>query len=453
MKKKNKLFIMKIILVPIMAAQAFLFTACLKDREPTAPIEITRPVYHSIQPAAGALNYNVQSPIRVVFNEKMNVGTFVNRLKLRDYDGNVIETDISQIDTVVYFTPKTALKSATIYYAELRGRIRDADNNSIGINGEGVFDDTTLLTSTWFYTGGDYSANGFYPIYIRDRKSGSIRIINYVDSVVTTSTGLSVPEGMAISSDGSYLIVSNTGKNQILFINSATGVIETTIPVAAHPSEVIVKGDYAYVVCVDSKSLCKINVASKNLDATFPLTIYPGKAAISSDGTILYTLDQVTRALYLINTSNGATIKSISSAVAKLVTGELVYDNATDKLYICDTKGYKLTILDKDGSSNLAAITFAGNKEPVDVYLTDKFIYAAAGNAVYKYDKTSQALLNKVEFGTNVKSLTIIPSGELLYVTLATSMAIVDINTLTILKDKDLASSGIETIVSGASKR
>ena len=430
-----------------------LFFSCTEDRSPTAPVEIDRPELDGIQPTEGTLIYPVMESLKVVFNEKMNPETFANHFILKDYFGNSAEVELMQQDSVIIFTPKTALQKSTIYFAELRGRVRDANNNSIGIGGEPVLDDTTLLGSTWFYTEGDYSDGGFYPIFLRDKKEGSVRIFNYVDSIVTVSSGFTAPEGMASSEDGQFIVLSNTGKNEVNILNTVTGNSEANFTVPANPSSVVVSGDYAYCICVNGKALCKINIPNKGLEATYPLSFFPGKLAVSDDGSILYTLDQVTRDLYLLNSSDGSIIKKISAVVDKLVSGEIVVDKITGDLFICDSKGYKIKTVDRDGNTVNTVATFPTNIEPAEVAFDNDFYFAASGNSVYKFSRSDNSGVDTIYFDTKAKSFSLIPSNELMYVSLATSIVIIDVKTLTVLKEMDLGSSGIETIISAKVKR
>jgi DNA-binding beta-propeller fold protein YncE len=451
--KKIKNTIAVIYMALISSILTLLSFSCMEDRAPTAPIEITRPELIEIQPAQGELIFPAMGSIKIIFDEKMNPETFLNHFILKDYFGNLAEVVLTQQDTIINFTPKMPLQKSTIYYAELRGRIRDANNNSIGIGGEPILDDTTLLSSTWFYTEGDYSQGGFYPIFLRDKKEGAVRIFNYLDSVVTTSSGFTAPEGMASSEDDQFIILSNTAKNEVHIIDAVTGNSVANLTVPATPSSVVVYGEFAYVICINGKSLCKINIPAKTLQATYPLTIFPGKLAVSTDGSILYTFDQVTRDLYLLNSSDGSTIKKLNAAVDRLISGEIIVDKFTGELFICDSKGFKIKKADKDGNTINTIVTFPNNIEPVEVAFNESFYYAASGNAVYKYDRNNNNGIDTVNFTTKLKSLSLIPSGELLYVSLATSIAIVDVKTLTILEEKDLASSGIETIISATNKR
>jgi hypothetical protein len=115
-------------------------------------------------------------------------------------------------------------------------------------------------------------------------------------------------------------------------------------------------------------------------------------------------------------------------------------------------KGRKVKITDPQGNSVQDYVTFSAGIEPIDIIFFDNNSYILAGNSVYKYDKTSTSLINTLTFSTGVKSLCIIPSGDIMYVTLATKVAIVDFNTLRVLKEIDLISTGINTIISNSKK-
>lgn len=439
----------KLLISAVMFLLMLTVSGCMKDREPSAPVEIDRPRTQAIQPSGGMLVYPLTGQVKMLFNERMNLASFTNKFTLKDFEGNPVDGTLSTEDTTVIFTPGSPLKKATIYYASLKGNVKDIHNNSVEFNGDPVFNDSTVLMNTWFYTEGDYSMNGFYPVYLRDRKEGSLRVFSHVDSLVTVVPSFTAPEGMALSSDGQYIILVNTGKNEVVFISASAKTVDATIPVAANPSSVAVAGDYAFVTSVNGKAVSRINIPSKTLEASFPLNFFPGKLAVSGDGKVIYTFDQVKRDLYLINAENGSIIKKINTAVDRLILGEIRADNLTGDVYICDTKGLKIKRTDKEGNTALSAVyTFPAGVEPVDIVFNDTNYFVAAGKSVYKFDRSTNTLQGTASFSTNVKSLALIPTNELMYVTLATSIAIVDMPTLTVLKEKDLGSSGIENIIS-----
>lgn len=429
-----------------------IFTNCTKDREPTAPTEIQRPKSLAMIPATGELAIPLNSKISMIFDEPMDIATFPGHFFLRDLMGNNIEGTFSSIDSIVLFTPNNSLNKASFYFAELRGRIRDINRNSIQLNNEPVLDDTTLLLSTWFYTEGDYSNGGFYNIYVRDKKDGRIIFLRDLDSITVPITSLNSPDGLTISEDGNFLIISNTNKNEVIIASAQDGNILNKISVPTNPTSCVVSGNYAYIVSVNGKAISRINLSSYTLENSFTLSFFPGKLAVSADGSILYTFDQVTRDLVLINSVNGSVIKRVRNAVTNIVVGEIRVDRLTGNVYICDSKGRKVKVTNFEGNNLQDYISFSTGTEPIDIVFYDDTAFIIAGNSVYKYDKNSATLLNTITFNTGVKSLCIVPGGEILYLTLATTVVIMDNNTARLLKELDLISTGISTIISNSKK-
>lgn len=429
-----------------------IFTQCTKDREPTAPTEIERPKSLAIIPVEGDLAIPLNSKVSMIFDEPMDISTFPGHFFLRDLMGNNIEGTFSSVDSIVLFTPNTPLNKSSFYFAELRGRVRDINRNSIQLNNEPVLDDTTLLLSTWFYTEGDYSNGGFYNIYVRDKKDGRIIFLRDLDSVTVPITSLNSPDGLTISDDGNYLIICNTNLNEVIIASAQDGTILNKITVANNPTSCSAMGDYAYVVSVNGRAISKINLITQSLESSYSLTFFPGKLAVSADGNTLYTFDQVTRDLVLINSGNGSIIKRVRNAFTNIVVGEIRVDKTTGNVYVCDSRGRKVKVTDSAGNNLQDYVSFAVGIEPIDIIFFENNAFIIAGNSVYKYDKVSATLLNTMSFTTGVKSLCIVPTGEIMYLTLATTVAIIDNNTARLLKELDLVSTGINTIISNTKK-
>lgn len=427
-------------------------TGCAEDREPTAPTEIERPKSLSIIPAPGELIVPLNSKIQMVFDEPMNVSTFEGHFTLKDQDGNIIGGVFSSNDSIVNFIPNSPLDKSTIYFAELKGRVRDANGNSIQINNEPVLDDTTIIMSGWFYSAGDYSDNGFYNVYVRDKKDGRIILVSDLDSVITQTTGLNSPEGLAITQDGNTLVVCNTVKNEVIIADAQNGNVTDTISVSQNPVSCLTYDNYAYILSVNGKALTKINLNTKTIENTFSLSFFPGKLAISPDGSTIYTLDQVRRDLVLIKASDGSIIKRVNSVISNLVLGEIRVDAVTGNVFLCDSKGFKIKVTDSDGNNLQNYLQFTTGVEPIDVIFYGNELYAVAGNSIYKVEKPTGSVMDTVSFDTNVKSICIVPSGDIMYATLATKLAVLDFRTFYILNEIDLISTGIATVLSNSKK-
>ena len=351
------------------------------------------------------------------------------------------------MDSTVFFKPDAPLVKATLYSVELRGGIRDARMNTIEVNSTGAFSDTVVVTSTWFFSAGDYSIGGFNPLYLRDRKEGSLRSFTRLDSLTGSVSGFSAPEDAVVTPDGRYVVVANTGKNEVAFVDATSLALEKTVAVAANPSQVKVAGGYLYVVSVNGKVISKINLQTQTIDAKFTTSFFPGKLALNPDGSVLYTIDQIKRDLVLINTTTGDVIKTLPAVVDKLILGEIRTDPYGGSLYICNAKGLNVKRSDAGGTAPQTLYTFPAGSEPIDIAFSAESHYVAAGKSLYKYDAASGSPIASTTFATACKSVTAAPTGDVLFVTLATSMAILDARSLSLLSEVPLASSGIESVV------
>ncbi|MBK7107337.1 MAG: Ig-like domain-containing protein [Ignavibacteriae bacterium] len=427
------------------------FSSC-SDREPTAPVEITRPMYLSISPNSGDLAYSKNGIINFIFDEPMDIGSFENKFSLKDKNNNIVSGAFAQNDSIVTFTPKTQLEKSTLYFASLKGSVKDINNNTIGVNGEGIFSDTIEIANTWFFTEGDYSEGGFYNIFLRDRKQGKIYSFKNLYELGNEISSLSAPEGFAISEDGKYAVISNTSKNQVVVYEISTNQNVATFSTNAFPANIVIKNNIAHVISVNGKQLTSIDLNSISILSQNNLSFFPGKLAMSTDGSTLYTFDQVTLDLVLLNPENGQVIKRLNKSIANLVAGEITFDDQDQQLFICDTKGKKVKVVDKDGNSINDFYSMSDGKEPRQIVISKENLILAAGNKVYQLSKSSKEILNNIEFENNVQSLTVIPTKELVYITLTTSVVILDLNTFTILKVIDLGVSGLESIISSPVK-
>lgn len=431
-----------------------LTSGCLPNREPTAPTEIDRPVFQSLSPKSGAMAVVTGSTVKMLFNERMDPESFQGQFVLRDAKGVSVSGAFAILDTAVTFSPATPLAEASLYYAVLRGRVRDAQRSSISLNlgGEPILDDTTLIDSAWFYTEGNYSKSGFYRVYVRDRQSGSVRVFGNLDEPIAQPGGFTAPEGMALSSDGKWLFVSSTNSDSVAVINALQNTISKMLSVGAYPSAMTSIGNYVYVICINGSMLVKINASTQSIDKTFNLGFFPGQLAVSQDGGTLYTIDQVTRDLVLINASDGVVAKRVPNGATQVVKGELNMHPASGRVFVCDALGHKVMTFAPNATAFQTVQTFTNSVEPLMAAFDASSYFIAAGKTIYRYDLNSNVLIGSISFTGTVKSVAVLPSYDLLYATVNSNVAIVDIGTMTGLREIGLPSSGIESVISSFSK-
>ena len=437
----------------LLLCSTFVFNGCLKDREPTAPSPLERPmVTNNSQPSNAEFNVPVTSGVKVYFTEEMDVTTLPNRYILQNFNGAVIPGTYSVKDTAAIFTPSQPLAHSCIYKVTVKGRVRDIYRNSIAFDGYPVYSDTVLLFSDWFYTAGKYSENGYNRIYSADKSN--VYVLGDLNSVVATIPySPAILSGFAVTKTGSYLLTSIEAKNRLDFINLNTNAVEKSITLSANPQSIVAGTDYAYVVCVNGQAIEKINIASKSVEKTFALAFFPGKIALSNDGSTIFTLDQVTKDLVIIDASNGSVQNRVKNAFSLPATGELIADDA-NRLFICDAKGGKLSVAAASQSyANVTtAYSFPSKVSPVNLAFDDSCLYVAAGSTLYKLDKQTFTLKNQFTLSSAIKSVSIIPTKDLIIVLTSASCIIIDLNSFTSIREVQPGGSNLQFVLSSPQK-
>lgn len=430
----------------------FNFYSCIEDRSPSAPTEIDRPSNIGIVPDKGELAFPLNGIISMQFDEAMALSSFDEKLLLSDDDSNVVAGTFSKVGSTINFTPSNQLNKSTIYHASLKGGIKDENNNTIQLGGEPVFSDTSEIANTWFFTEGDYSEAGFYNVYLRDRKQGKIYTFENLLELGNEITSLSAPDGMMVSSDGQKILISNTSKNEMVVYNLSTYENLATFSLAQVPTNIVVFNNLAYVISVNGKKITIINTDNYSVVSQNDLSFFPGKLAISADGDILYTFDQVNLDLVLLNSSNFQIIKRISKSITGGISGELNFNSGSDELFICDSRGKTIRVIDKLGTQLANYFVTPSGSEPIQIITTNNISLVATGKLLYKLEFENAEIIDEQTFNSNIKSIAVIPTGDLIYVTLNSSVVLLDVKTFTVLREVDLGVTGLESIIASPIK-
>ncbi|NIT57255.1 MAG: hypothetical protein GWN00_13780, partial [Aliifodinibius sp.] len=135
---------------------------CLPDRMPPSPIESQRPEFVSFSSEdSAAFAVPLRDPITMTFNEPMMLSSFADNFVLTSEQGDISGT-FGEVDSTITFTPSEDMEPATIYTATVFGSVKDKNGNSLTL-------DENWKASTWFFTTGQYSENGFPLVFIADR--------------------------------------------------------------------------------------------------------------------------------------------------------------------------------------------------------------------------------------------------------------------------------------------
>jgi YVTN family beta-propeller protein len=126
------------------------------------------------------------------------------------------------------------------------------------------------------------------------------------DTVVSTITVGSDPQGVAINPAGTFAYVTNNGSNSVSKINLSNDTVVTTIAVGSGPWGVAINpaGTFAYVTNNGSNSVSKINLSNDTVVTTIAVGSGPWGVAINPAGTFAYVTNNGSNSVSKINLSN-----------------------------------------------------------------------------------------------------------------------------------------------------
>jgi YVTN family beta-propeller protein len=122
--------------------------------------------------------------------------------------------------------------------------------------------------------------------------------VSVIDTATNTVVGTPIPvgglpNGVAITPDGTHAYVANAGGNTVSVIATATNTVVATVTVGNSPSGVAVTpdGTHAYVANDSSGTVSVIATATNTVGATVLVGNTPAGIAITPDGTRAYVVN------------------------------------------------------------------------------------------------------------------------------------------------------------------
>ena len=107
--------------------------ACMPDRYPPAPVEITRPKFVAFDAAdISAYDVALRDPITMIFDESMDPTSFAAGFSVIS-KADAISGSFQSQDNKVIFTPSMDMIEGMLYIAEIKGNVKDTNGNSMSI--------------------------------------------------------------------------------------------------------------------------------------------------------------------------------------------------------------------------------------------------------------------------------------------------------------------------------
>ena len=151
--------------------------------------------------------------------------------------------------------------------------------------------------------------------YISNAVSNSVSVIdtgtNTVGAVIPVG---SLPYGIAVTPDGRFVYVANSGGTTLSVINAVTNtLVGSSIPVGNSPQGVALTpdGKFIYVTNGTSNTVSVIDTATNSVVAPpIPVGLFPRGVAVTPDGKFAYVANTTSNTVSVIDTTTNAVIAS-----------------------------------------------------------------------------------------------------------------------------------------------
>ncbi len=411
--------------VPLQFIFLIILSSCLPDRMPTEPVEIDRPVFSQFDLGASNLNVTLNNKIIMFFNEAMDLSTFPANFIVESINGRINGTfSYGAADSIVVYTPDVNYNPAEYYQVTLTGGVRDINGNSAVSPIEQDEPNTA-----WFFTSGEYSANGFPYIFVRDKSSretvyrvGNLNV--YKDKISLPGTVDYQTSAVEIEpvSDRLFVVNLKVSDGFVTIIDPATFNVISQLQVGLGPTNIEFGNQKAYVTNLSEKSFSVIDLNSLTSETTyiFPDGFRPKDVVYSSSKNALYFYSSLNSDIKKVNASDFTDTKIFSSGLTTRPT-DIEITNDGKFLYMIGTNSNVLSVVDLDNEIatpiNLEYQYLIDGVMGKDHYYLAYFRGTGGNNigGILKIDIHSKTIVGKLEWEYQVDQLKLTSAEELIY--------------------------------------
>jgi len=237
-------------------------------------------------------------------------------------------------------------------------------------------------------------------IYMSDPNSNSVYGINTTTNVIElTIHTIDGPRGLAVSPDGNHIYITDEFTNQIAVASTVTGAVIATIPVGISPLGVAVSpdGSLVYVANQGSKTVSVINTSTNKVTATIPVTIQPNDVVVSPDGSLIYISGSGPGSALIIDAGSNTVLKSVATGPNSV--GESLSPDG-NRLYVVNEDGNSVSVIDTKTQAVIATIPVGGSPQSISVTSNGNLAYVVGqdGN-IYIIDTSTNLVINTLSVG------------------------------------------------------
>lgn len=399
-----------------------LLVACDKKEWPSDPPDLTRPLIESTNPEDGSMMNATNQPITVTFNKEMNLGSLSALASVTDGHGNVVDGSWSGSGVTYNYTPKSAFSNISLFNVTMKGAFTP-EGQWIG---SGVSDNSgnslQYESSFSFSTEGNF---GDSPIYLGSGNEGA-RIGVVQNFEVSDLDGYPGEGQQSIASHpaGTFVYCGSRDNSTLYVIDVATNNVVAEVPMpdgVEEPRTVAVTpdGSRVLVACVGSMDLVIINTSDNTIKNTISLADYAGDInymTVNNASTKAYITTSWDQGLFVIDL--------VSETVEEYLDG-ITDDNSMNiAISADDSKIFlfvawveeEILIIDANNTSNIRTMSLGSGGDGWKVAVDGNFIYASGrwNGGIYKIDMTDESVIENY-VGVDLRGIAVDKSGEVVY--------------------------------------
>lgn len=207
----------------------------------------------------------------------------------------------------------------------------------------GTFTPTTINVGT--NPSGTTINQGGTKVYVTNEDDTVSVIDTSTNSVLSTISVQSSPNGIILSSDDSKAYIANTESDTISVIDTSSNTVTDTIAVGHIPIGVAISPDNTklYVTNFFDDTVSVIDTATNTVTATVTVGISPYGITLSPDGSKAYVVNRDDSTVSIIDTATNSTVQTITD-VGRSNGISIAPDGS--KLYIPDVFSNSLSVVD-----------------------------------------------------------------------------------------------------------
>ena len=230
---------------------------------------------------------------------------------------------------------------------------------------------------------------------------GTVSVIDTTTNTVTATVPVgNYPKGVAVNPDGTKVYVANSGGNNVSVIDTVTNNVIAAVNVGNGPEGIVVNpdGTKVYVTNWNTHNVSVIDAASNTVVANIPVDVPASGVAVSPDGTKVFVT--TTQHLLVIDTTSDTVINKLSIDDP----GAVVVSPDGTKVYTTETYYGNVLVIDTATNSVTATITNLGDHyrlAGISVTPDGSSVYVAMseGDIVYVIDTESNTIRATVPVG------------------------------------------------------